>query len=125
MTPVEWAVVLGGSIAIVAVNWWFFFAERQAATARETGGGPQELTVVVRGGYEPSRIRVRAGRPVRLIFDRQERDSCSEEIVFPTFGVRRFLPPFRKTAVELPAPEPGNYEFTCGMSMLRGTLEAE
>ena len=125
MTPVDWLVIFSALVAIAWVNWWFFLAERQAATARELGGGSQELTVVVRGGYEPSRIKVRAGRPVRLIFDRQERDSCSEEIVFPAFGVRRFLPPFRRTAVELPPTERGKYEFTCGMSMLRGTLEVE
>jgi hypothetical protein len=30
MTPLEWAVVAGGVIAIAWVNWYFFLAERGA-----------------------------------------------------------------------------------------------
>lgn len=124
MNTAEWLVALGGLAAIAAVNWWFFLAERSTGAAATTGG-IQQITVLVRGGYEPSRIRVRAGRPVRLVFDRQERDSCSEEIVFPAFQIRRFLPPFEKTTIELRPEQKGQFEFMCGMSMLRGTLEVE
>jgi plastocyanin domain-containing protein len=80
---------------------------------------------VVRGGYSPSAIRVRAGEPVRLVFDRQETSSCSEEIVFPDFGIRRFLPAGEKTTIEITPPSAGRYEFMCGMSMLHGVVIAE
>ena len=33
MTPVEWAVVLGGLLTIAWINWYFFLAERATATA--------------------------------------------------------------------------------------------
>ena len=79
----------------------------------------------VQGGYEPRTVRVQAGRPVRLVFDRQETSSCSEEVVFGDFGIRKFLPAFQKTAVEFTPDKPGTYEFTCGMSMLRGKVVAE
>jgi len=36
MTPVEWAVALGGVAAIAWVNWYFFLAERPAG-AGEAG----------------------------------------------------------------------------------------
>lgn len=124
MNAAELAVAIGGLAAIAWVNWWFFVAGERTATVAPNSG-PQEVTVVVRGGYEPKRIRVRAGQPVRLVFDRQETNSCSEEVVFPDFGVRRFLPPFQKTAVELRPEHTGRFEFTCGMSMLRGTLDVE
>jgi plastocyanin domain-containing protein len=101
------------------VNWYFFMAERSVATAT------QSATIVVRGGYEPSTLRVRAGQPVTLTFDRQETASCSEEIVFPDFGVRRFLPAHEKTTLVVTPPKPGTYEFTCGMSMMHGKLIAE
>ena len=81
--------------------------------------------MVVRGGYEPATIRVRAGAPVRLLFDRQETSGCSEEVVFGDFGIRRFLPAHQTTAVDVTPASPGTYEFTCGMSMLRGRLVAE
>ena len=85
----------------------------------------EEVTVRVHGGYDPAHVTAKLGSPVRLIFDRQETSGCSEEVVFPDFGVRKFLRPFEKTVVELMPEKPGSYEFTCGMSMLRGRLIIE
>lgn len=121
----DWLVIAVGLAAVLLVNWYFLFAERGAATASSDSTGRQEVTIVVRGGYDPATIRVRAGRPVRLAFDRQETSSCSEEIVFPDFNLRRFLPANERTVIELTPPKPGTYEFTCGMSMLHGRLVAE
>lgn len=129
----EWLVVVAGIAVIGWVNWYFFLAQRTAVAAAGPATGvagpgsvaPAEATVVVHGGYEPAIVRVRAGAPVRLIFDRQETSPCSEEIVFPDFGIRRFLPAFEKTTIELTPEAPGHYEFTCGMSMLHGVMIAE
>ena len=124
---VDWAAIAAGLAAIAWIYWYFFRAGRGAAAAAAASerGGVQEVTIAVHGGYDPATVRVRAGRPVRLIFDRQETSSCSEEIVFPDFGVRTFLPAHRKTQVEVTPTKAGVYEFTCGMSMLRGKLIAE
>ena len=111
--------------AIGWVGWYFFFAEQGAAAATSTSGGRQEITVVVRGGYDPATIRVKAGSPVRLVFDRRETSGCSEEVVFPDFGVRKYLPANERTLLEVTPPRAGTYEFTCGMSMLRGRLIAD
>lgn len=129
----EWVVIVGGTAAIAWVNWYFFWARRTAVAALGPSAGPAGLsgsapaaaTIVVHGGYDPAIVRVRAGVPVRLIFDRQENSPCSEEIVFPDFGIRRFLPAFEQTTIELTPKAPGRYEFTCGMSMLRGVMVAE
>ena len=120
-------VIIAGLAAIVWVNWYFFLAGRTSAVAAGagSGAGSQEQTITVDGGYSPALIKVKAGRPVRLVFDRKDSGSCSEEIVFPDFGVRKFLPTGEKTVVEITPPTPGRYEFTCGMSMLRGALVAE
>ena len=134
MTGTEWLVVVGGAAAIAWVNWYFFLAPRATAIAASApvpttasgGSAPTpEVAITVRGGYSPSAVRVKAGRPVRLVFDRQETSGCSEEVVLPDFGIRRFLPSGKKTAIEVTPPKAGEYEFTCGMSMLRGTLIAE
>ena len=129
LRPAEWFVIVAGVAAIVWVNWYFLFAGRSvahaaAATAPQENG-VQEVTISVRGGYDPAVVKVKAGRPVRIVFDRKERSGCSEEVVLPDFNVRKFLPPFKNTAVEVTPPKPGTYEFTCGMSMLRGKLIAE
>ncbi len=125
MSATEWLVIAGGIAAIAWVNWYFFLAGRAAVSATSGAGGEQEVTIQVRGGYDPAVVRVQRGQPVRLLFDRQETSGCSEEVVLPDFGIRRFLPAFQKTAIELTPTEPGSYDFTCGMSMLRGRLIVE
>ena len=125
MSATEWLVLFGGLAAIAWVNWYFFFAERSTAAAAVSTGRTQEVTVEVRGGYSPSTIRVRKGAPVRILFNRQETSGCSEEVVFPDFGIKRFLPAHETTTVEFTPEDAGTYEFTCGMSMLRGKIVVE
>jgi plastocyanin domain-containing protein len=125
MSTSQILVLLAGLAAILWVNWYFLFA-RRAATVAETGArGVQESVIVVQGGYSPAVIKVKKGLPVRLTFDRQETSSCSEEIVFPDFGIRKFLPAHQQTVIEFTPETPGSFDFTCGMSMLRGKLIVE
>lgn len=125
MSAMEWAVLLGGVAAIGWVNWYFFLADRGVAVAVAGAGGVQEVQIAVKGGYAPATIRLRAGQPARLVFDRQETNSCSEEVVLGDFGIRRFLPAFEETVIEFTPERAGTYEFTCGMGMLRGRIVVE
>ena len=124
MGTTEWLVLIAGLAAIAWVNWYFLFAERAAKVAT-VAGGRQEIGILVRGGYEPGVVRVKRGVPARLVFDRQETSSCSEEVVIPAFGVRKSLPAFAKTAVDFTPGEPGTFDITCGMSMLHAKLVVE
>jgi plastocyanin domain-containing protein len=124
VSPTDWIVIAIGALTIGWVNWYFFVAKGRVAIAAAVAGA-QEVAILVHGGYEPPIVRVKAGAPLRLVFDRQETSSCSEEIVFGDFGVRRFLPAFEKTTIELDPKKAGTYEFTCGMGMLRGQLIVE
>ena len=136
ITTTEWLVILGGLAAIAWVNWYFFLAGRDnavLATVNAGGGGsaaagatgPAQVTITVDGGYAPQQVRVKAGAPVRLVFDRRDTGSCSEEVVFPDFGIRRFLPTGQQTTIEVTPAKAGKYDFMCGMSMLRGAIIAE
>ena len=126
MTATDWLVIGAGAATIAWINWYFFLAGRGTAVAAAPArSGVPEVTITVDGGYSPAAVRVRAGEPVRLVFDRRDSGSCSEEVVFPDFGIRRFLPTGEKTTIELTPPAPGRYGFTCGMSMLRGTVVAD
>jgi len=124
MSDGDWVVAVAGAAAIAWVNWYFFFAERSSAvaTARD---GVQTVNIEVKGGYEPGVIRVKRARPVRLVFDRQERSSCSEEVVIGAFGIRRFLPAFERTAIDLTPDKTGTFDITCGMAMLHAKLVVE
>ena len=126
MSVTDWLVIVAALAAIGWVNWYFFVASRHAgATVAVTAGQMAEVRIAVRGGYDPATVRVKAGVPVRLVFDRQETSGCSEEVVFPAFGIRKFLPTGQPTSIEITPPAPGRYEFMCGMSMLRGAVVAE
>lgn len=120
MTTTEWIVLGAGLAAIAWVNWYFFLAGRAPASVQGS-----EVVITVDGGYSPSTIRAKAGAPLKVVFDRKDTASCSDEIVFPDFGVRRFLPTGEKTTIEITPSKPGRYEFMCGMSMHRGTLIAD
>ncbi|MEO6445322.1 MAG: cupredoxin domain-containing protein [Gemmatimonadaceae bacterium] len=136
ITTSEWLVLLGGLAAIALVNWYFFANHSGAvqAVAGPAGAGsadgtntnaPAQVTITVDGGYSPAQVRVKAGQPLRLVFDRRDNSSCSEEVVLPDFGIRKFLPTGQQTTIEITPATAGRYEFMCGMSMLRGTIIAE
>ncbi len=122
MPATDLVVLVGGLAMIAAIYWWFFRAGRQVVQASEGAGGVQEQLITVSGGYSPATVTVRAGRPVRLLFDRQETNPCSEEIVIGAFGVKKFLPAHQRTAVEFTPTTPGTFDFMCGMGMLHGKL---
>ncbi len=107
---------------IILVNWYFLFSRRKAFQAELREKGIQEIKVVVKGGYSPDTIVVKKGIPVRLYFYRDETADCSDTIVFGDFKIRKALPAFKTTTVEFTPEKKGEYEFTCGMGMMRGKL---
>jgi plastocyanin domain-containing protein len=125
MNAADWAVLASGTAAIAWVNWYFFLAKGASAAAIVGASGVQEVTITVKGGYDPATVHVRRGAPVRLVFDRQEDSTCSEEIVLGDFGIRQRLPAFRKTAVEFTPHTAGTFGFSCGMGMMHGTVVIE
>ena len=123
MQGLDWAVIIGAVLAIAAVNWWFFVAGQAPATAVAAAhGGPAEVIIAVDGGYSPAVVQARKGQRLRLVFDRKDTASCSEEVVIPAFNVREFLPTGERTVIEIHPTETGRFPFTCGMSMLRGSI---
>ncbi|TGE29349.1 cupredoxin domain-containing protein [Hymenobacter metallicola] len=122
MDTTESIVTLTGLGLMGFVVWYFFFSARQTVSAVSSSGGVQQVDITVKGGYSPDVIEVERGRPVQLSFYRAEENSCSEELLFPDFSIRRALPAFQTTLVEVLPDKPGRFEFTCGMGMLRGSL---
>ena len=120
-TPALIVTVCGLALAGL-VLWYFFFAPRQTASAVSTSSGVQQIDITVKSGYSPDVIEVERGKPVQLSFYRDEENSCSEELLIPDFSIRRDLPAFQTTLVELLPQQAGRFEFTCGMGMLRGAL---
>lgn len=82
----------------------------------------QEIEVIVQGGYKPNRIEVVQGQHVQLRFLRKESSDCTREVVFPALGIKKELPEGKPVVIHLPLLEPGEYEFKCGMGMIKGKL---
>ncbi len=116
------AVVIG--LGLVAFLLWFFFGPKQGKAAA-IRAGVQEATIRVEGAYQPNRINVKAGLPVRLTFDRREGTDCSNRVVLPDFGISKALPAFATTAIEFTPEATGEYPFACAMNMYRGMLVVE
>ena len=124
MSVSQYVVTAVGLAAIVWVLWYFLFSKGSQALA-PTVAGVQEVRVLVKGGYTPDTIVVRAGEPVRLQFYRDETADCSERVVFEDFGIDVALPAFQTTPVEFTPEEAGEFRFRCGMNMLKGLLVVE
>lgn len=120
MTGADIAVV-AAAVLLIAGLGWYFFGPRRALTAH-LEDGVQRIAVIVRGGYTPDVIRVHAGTPVELVFDRQESGECTSRVVFPDLRVSAGLPAYRRTTVRLTLSAPGAFGFACGMNMIHGTL---
>ena len=125
MTPDKILVTLGGIGAIVLIVWFFWLKRSEGVAASTVSDGYQEVMVLVKGGYTPDTIRVIAGRPVRLLFRREETAACSEQVVLQDFGRSAPLPTGRVVPVEFLPTEPGEHTFTCQMGMLRGRVVVE
>lgn len=123
MNALDVVVVMGG-VALIGWELWYFLAPRRRAL-RHPAGGAQEVQVRVREGFEPDVIPVEVGRPVRLVFYREESADCTGELIFETLDLRRALPPFERTVVEFTPDAPGDYPFRCGHTDLRGRVVAQ
>jgi plastocyanin domain-containing protein len=116
-------IVTATGLAVIAwIVWYFWLWKGETVTAQVKEQGMQEIDITVKGGYQPASIMVKVGQPVRLNFTRREASTCGEEIVIPDFGKRAHLPQDQTVPIEIMPDKPGEYEFTCGMNMMRGRI---
>lgn len=118
-------VTVLGLALIGAVAVFFWGPRKRGYVAPMSSSGRREAMILVKGGYAPDTIVVRAGEPVRLSFRREESSPCSEMVVFGDFGKSASLPEGEVVPVDLVPNQPGTFEFTCQMGMLRGRLVVE
>ena len=93
--------------------------DSQAKTAGPTGAIQVKVSSA---GYEPSKIEVRRGKPIKIAFYRADAENCAGEVVFPSLNIRKGLKVGETTVVEFTPKEKGELTFSCGMGMLNGKL---
>lgn len=117
--------VTAAGLGLIGLELWWFLGSKPKSRRAQTNKGIQEITIIVDGGYEPSRVAVNAGQPVRLNFLRRDKSSCLEKVVFPDFRIAQDLELDRVTPVEFTPQLPGEYTFACGMNMFRGVVDVQ
>ncbi len=108
MTIDQVLVTLGGLGLASFVAWFFWFSKREGVRVGAGAGGVQEAQVIVKGGYTPDVLVVKAGRPVRLVFKRLESAACSEMVVFAEFNKSAKLPEGERFPSRLSLRSQGN-----------------
>lgn len=114
-------VNLAGAALIAWIVWYFWLYRKEGIQVAEVAG-VQQVPITVKGGYDPDVIVVKRGKPVRLLFNRQESSMCSEMVVFDKIDKSAKLPEGETVAVEFTPEEVGEIPFQCQMGMLRGKL---
>ena len=69
-------------------------------------------------GYEPDKIEVKSGAPVRLEVTRTTESTCATEIRIPQLKIDRSLPFSKTEVIELGSLKKGTYKFGCAMDMM-------
>ena len=95
--------------------------EAEAVSAMDKGT-VQEVRINIKGEYVPSQVLVKKGKPLRMVFMRNDDSSCTEYVVLEDFKIKQKLEPFKETAFDLMPDKEGEYAFVCGMGMLHGKL---
>lgn len=105
-------------IGLIGAIYWFFFGKKEEAMEATNA-----LTIVVDGGYKPNLIKIKENQPVTLTFIRKDPNTCLEELIFPDYKIKEYLPMNTPITVTLPPPHPGKSGFHCGMNMFHGRIE--
>ena len=76
-----------GLLLIGLIVWWFWLYKAKEVTADEG-----VISIKVENGtYEPSRVRVEAGKPITLRFLRKDASPCAATVVFADFDISEGL----------------------------------
>lgn len=100
-------------------------SDRGPASSAAAADAQTAKIAVTEKGFEPERLRLRAGVPAKLTFVRTTDKTCGTEVVFPSLNIKRALPLNQPVVIELTPAKAGELAFACGMDMLHGSIVVE
>ena len=110
------------SIGGIGFTFWFFLMRKEGeAVVVKTNS----IDIIVEGGYSPEVISIPKGKTTTLNFIRKDPSSCLEEIVFPDFKIRKYLPLNKTTSISITPKKSGTFEISCGMNMFHGKITVQ
>jgi plastocyanin domain-containing protein len=111
-------IVTTFGIFLIAFIYWFFFGRKE-----NVADAAEAVTIIVDGGYKPDVIKVHQGKSVHLSVIRKDTNSCLEEIIFPDYKIKTYLPLGKTVSITLPPPHPTHSGWHCAMNMYHGKIE--
>lgn len=111
-------IVSSMGVLLLGGIYWFFFGKKE-----QTNVASDHWDILVDGGYKPNRIRIPKDKTVTLNITRKDTNPCLEEIVFPDYKIKEYLPVDKPITIILSPPHNGKSGFHCGMNMFRGKIE--
>lgn len=93
-----------------------------AAEPAQARSAQAAQVIVTDSGFEPARLVVKSGAPVRITFTRMSDKTCATAVVFPSLNIRRDLPINQPVVVEFTPARTGEIAFACGLNMFHGTV---
>ncbi|QCJ42268.1 hypothetical protein FAY30_10320 [Bacillus sp. S3] len=142
--------IIGGGIVLISLFLFMYSsdivkipgknepAETQAAqeSSSQTGSTtevdvtsaskPKVKMLVTEKGYSPNVIRVKKGVPVEFEIENPlENNSCLSTFMIPDFNINNVNLKFGTTNLSFTPGKTGEYTFSCGMKMFKGTIIVE
>ena len=90
--------------------------------------GPPEIkdtvNITVDGsGFKPDVVYAKRGKPITMVFNRTEKDTCATEVVIASERIRKELPLNQSVPVMFIPTKAGDVSFACPMNMVTGTIK--
>ena len=103
------------------------FTSSKPATAHmpvaRIANGVQEIRMAVEStGYSPEVFTIKQGVPTKWLIDAKNAFGCTTVLVSPKLAVQKTLEKGENT-IEFTPKEKGTIPFSCGMGMIRGSIE--
>lgn len=107
-------------VFFIGFIYWFFLGKKEKEVKVEGS-----IDILVKGGYNPSKIVIPQNKTTTVNFLREDQSSCLEEVVLSDFKIRKYLPLNQKVSIQITPKTKGSFDFSCGMGMFHGKLIVE
>jgi plastocyanin len=77
---------------------------------------------VTSNGFEPARVKVMKGEPLKLVVTRKTDETCATQIVIPDENIKADLPLNKPVTLTFTPKRAGELSYACGMNMITGVL---
>ena len=102
-------------------------ANRQTETGSGSSSHEHIAISVTEDGFTPENIKVAAGKPVTLVFERTTDQTCAKQVVLQVDGkkIEEELPLNKPVEIEVTFAKAGDLTYACGMDMEHGTITVQ